>query len=508
MKIFRFESIDSTSSHASRLLNGGEATPFAVISRSQTAGRGRSGKTWISPEGGIYLTLVMNSQNLGPIPQGNLPLLTATGTALWLWREFGFRATIKWPNDLLYAGSKLAGILCESSVQGDMWGPVLLGVGINLHKAPDPLEQSSIAIDQILGHTHGADPLALAESLAHSLSESLLQATLFNEYQNYALEPGQLWADAQQNLVRLNGLNPAGALSVSQLGQTAEQLLTSVRHEYQWIYQQEYLWPLVVADIGNTLTKIAVFRNPRRREDQPLMLRLNPLDSKQKIMESLQPLKDLPRPDFWPVHAISVADATRDQVGRVLQDLGFQLVTVPKRVLRVRFDRYHFPDLGIDRVAMVEAAQEALPGRNLIVISAGTCVTVEVLHGDAHYLGGYVLPGLQMKLDAMHQRTARLPHLKLVDLDAKDLAERGDLLGRDTRSAMLYGVLYETSLAIAGLRRQLQQAWPGTQWDFICTGGDGEILSILLNSPFIPGLILQGVRLMVLGGQKQDIEFP
>ncbi len=102
----------------------------------------------------------------------------------------------------------------------------------------------------------------------------------------------------------------------------------------------------------------------------------------------------------------------------------------------------------------------------------------------------------------------RFANLKLVDLDAKSLAERGDLLGRDTRSAMLHGVLHETSLAIEGLRRQLQEAWPGTQWDLICTGGDGEILSILLDSPFVPGLILQGVRLMVLGGWKQDPEVP
>ncbi len=504
MKILLFESLDSTSSHASRLLEAGEAPPFVVISRSQTGGRGRSGKSWSSPEGGLYLTLVLESQAIQQSKQSDLPLLTATAVALWLWREFGFRATIKWPNDLLYAGGKLAGILCESSVQGGVWGPVLLGVGINLHEAPVVAEQSSIAVDQILAEVQTQNVSDLAQSLAHFMSEALTQGYLQSEFKNYAIEAGQLWVN-QQHLVRLNGLSPEGHLSISELDLSGELLLTSVRHEYQWIYQQQRPWPLLVADIGNTLTKIAVYRHPRQRDDVPFMLRLNPTLSTESLLELLKPLKDLCLPAGWPVHVISVSDSARDLMDRVLKDLGLQLVIVPKRPVRVRFDRYQFSDLGVDRVAMVEAAQEALPGRNLIVISAGTCVTVEVLHGDTHYLGGYILPGLQMKLDAMHQRTSRLPLLKLVDLDAKRLA-RGDLLGRDTRSAMLHGVLHETSLAIEGLKQELEQAWPGTQWDLICTGGDGEILSILLDTSFVPGLILQGIRLMVLGGWRQGAE--
>ncbi len=120
MKIFQFETLDSTSSHASRLIEGGEKPPFAVISLRQTEGRGRSGKTWSSPEGGLYLTVVFDSRELAHTKQGQWPLLAATAVAMWLRQEFSFRATIKWPNDILYAGQKLAGILCESSVQGDV----------------------------------------------------------------------------------------------------------------------------------------------------------------------------------------------------------------------------------------------------------------------------------------------------------------------------------------------------------------------------------------------------
>lgn len=499
MKIFRFESIDSTSSHASRLLEGGEPPPFAVISQNQSQGRGRSGKTWTSPEGGLYLTVVLESHDLAHAKQSQWPLLAATATALWLQHEFHFRTTIKWPNDLLYAGQKLGGILCESSVQGDVWGPVMIGVGINVHAAPDVAEQKSISIDRIMGAITPVDLLTLAESLAQYLRLTLPQSGLLHEFNRFSVEAGQLWSTSTGEIARVQTCDAEGALHVTDLATSKDRALTSVRHDYQWIYQQDRDWPLLVADIGNTLTKLAVFRHPRRRDDEPLMIRWNPKDPRETLLETLKPLQELGLPPGWPVHAISVSDQGRERAARVLKDLGFQLQTVPKRPLRVRYERYKFSDLGIDRVAMTEAAEEALPGRNLLVVSAGTCVTIEVLHGDAHYLGGYVLPGLQMKLDAMHQRTARLPLLKLIDIDARKVA-RDDLLGRDTRTAMLHGVVRETSLAVDGLKRELQAAWPGTEWDLICTGGDGEILSILLGAPFVPGLILQGVRLMVLGG--------
>jgi pantothenate kinase type III len=76
----------------------------------------------------------------------------------------------------------------------------------------------------------------------------------------------------------------------------------------------------------------------------------------------------------------------------------------------------------------------------------------------------------------------------------------GALLGFDTESAMLAGVLRETSLALKALRIELELAWPGATWEFLCTGGDGEVLSHMLAAPYAPQLIFEGMRLMVLGG--------
>ncbi len=153
MKVLFFESLDSTSSLATRLLDAkGESLLFAVVARVQTAGRGRSGKTWESPPGGLYITLVLPPE-MHPdwLNRGAIPLWVAAQSAAFIHKKFGIRVTIKWPNDLLFAGKKLAGILCESRLYGNDWGPVLIGIGINLHDAPAVAEQDSISVDAVLG---------------------------------------------------------------------------------------------------------------------------------------------------------------------------------------------------------------------------------------------------------------------------------------------------------------------------------------------------------------------
>ncbi|MCX6129096.1 MAG: biotin--[acetyl-CoA-carboxylase] ligase, partial [Proteobacteria bacterium] len=291
MKIFRFAELDSSSSHAARLLKAAEASPFAVIAKTQTAGRGRSGKSWMSPEGGLYLTLVLDSKLLGPEKLASLPLLVAIATSLWIWQRFGVRLTIKWPNDLLYAASKLGGILCESSVQDGVWGPSIIGLGLNLYAAPELSDQRSISLKQILGREELGDAVQLAEELANFLHESLFRPSLLQEFENFALEAGQVWVDDQQHFVQLQGLNTFGHLMVKGLEDGQERSLSSVRHEFQWIYQAQQEFPLVLADIGNTLTKIAIFRQARRDRDPAVLLRFNLSDSKENISRVLAKLR-------------------------------------------------------------------------------------------------------------------------------------------------------------------------------------------------------------------------
>lgn len=518
MKIFTLESIDSTSDHASRLLQGegltkasGANPPFVVLARQQTQGRGRSGKSWLSPAGGIYGTLVLSAATIPGPERGTLPLVVACSLASWIEQQFGLRVTIKWPNDLLFAGAKLAGILCESSVQGQDWGPVLIGIGLNLQEAPAVSEQASISMAQLLplASISALDAFELGRSLFTFIEQELhtAHADILARFPSYGIEAGQLWIDAQGAFARVKGLSSDGQLQLENLPGTLTLDLSSVRHEWQWIYQKAVPPPLLLADIGNSLVKLLVSW-PGEPGREPLFLRFKQTEettfelledsSTSQGLASLK--KSLGLPVGWPIHAIAVNDRLLAGFRAYAENHGFQIATVPKRPLRVRFDRYRFDELGIDRLAMVEAARAAWPEKNLILVSAGTAVTIEISSADGYYQGGYILAGLQTKLSALHARTARLPLIELAKTEAQQLLQ-GGLLGRDTRSSMLRGAVRETALAVRGLALELEKELGFKDWTIVCTGGDGELLASLLEAPYCPRLILDGAAAMVLGGR-------
>ncbi len=165
-----FASIGSTNDEAARLAARGAAEGTTVIAESQTSGRGRLGRTWFSPPGaGLYLSVVMRPRSArGPqgiathagSPAGapaQLPsLLTLmAGVALCdaVRETTGLPAEIKWPNDLVCGSRKLAGILAESGVSGDLAGFVVLGIGVNLRPVEYPREIAARAtsIEEELG---------------------------------------------------------------------------------------------------------------------------------------------------------------------------------------------------------------------------------------------------------------------------------------------------------------------------------------------------------------------
>lgn len=127
-------SISSTSDRARQLLMEG-ARPFTVIvADEQTAGRGRSGRHWSSPPGkGLWMSVVLRPPSTAH--QSLIPLLSALAAARALEAEApGARVEIKWPNDLLLEGKKVAGVLSERV--GGSGGGVTVGIGVNLLQEP------------------------------------------------------------------------------------------------------------------------------------------------------------------------------------------------------------------------------------------------------------------------------------------------------------------------------------------------------------------------------------
>lgn len=122
------EETDSTSSHLRRLIASGSAPRF-VAARRQTAGRGRQGKSFYSPEGGLYVTFLVAREEIR-FPQLVTPM-AALAVRGAIYRRLGVLCGIKWVNDLYLNGKKIGGILSEAQ-----FGYFLVGIGLNLKAAP------------------------------------------------------------------------------------------------------------------------------------------------------------------------------------------------------------------------------------------------------------------------------------------------------------------------------------------------------------------------------------
>ena len=121
-------SIGSTSDRLKALARGGAPEWTVVLADVQTGGRGREGRTWVSPPGGLYLSVLLRPrfEKVGLLPlAAGVAVAEAAG-------ELGVRTELKWPNDVLASGRKLAGILSEaaSGPAGVEW--VALGIGVNV----------------------------------------------------------------------------------------------------------------------------------------------------------------------------------------------------------------------------------------------------------------------------------------------------------------------------------------------------------------------------------------
>jgi BirA family biotin operon repressor/biotin-[acetyl-CoA-carboxylase] ligase len=135
-----FDEVDSTNLVAARLIGawgdddeGARLADTVVLAGRQSAGRGRNGNVWVSPAGGLYASW------LGWLPAGALeavPLAAAVSLAGAIEALHpGVDVRLKWPNDLIAAGRKLGGVLCQSRVSGGAaW--VIVGLGVNLEVAP------------------------------------------------------------------------------------------------------------------------------------------------------------------------------------------------------------------------------------------------------------------------------------------------------------------------------------------------------------------------------------
>lgn len=142
-KIYYFSEIDSTNNEAKKQANLGCLEGSIVLSEAQNSGRGRLSRGWFSPANkGIWLSVVLRPP-FNPYDAPKCTLLAAVAVTKAIRRITQVECGIKWPNDILYQGKKIVGILTEMSAEIDAINHVVIGMGINVnigeHEFPNEL---------------------------------------------------------------------------------------------------------------------------------------------------------------------------------------------------------------------------------------------------------------------------------------------------------------------------------------------------------------------------------
>lgn len=241
--ILFFYEVDSTNNLAKELAMYGAHEGTVVIAETQTRGRGRLDREWVSPTGGLWFSIILRPK-LRPAEAVKLTFVAGLAVAEVLSRTFGLKAEVKWPNDILVNGRKICGILTEMSTTGETVNFVVVGIGVNANfdvekVFPEPLRKITTSIEKELGRKVQLEELlgAILERL-ENLYELFLREgfnPILKEWKKYAGFLGRQ-VEVISQLEKLRGLaldvNHEGALIVKLDDETTKTVFsadTSIR---------------------------------------------------------------------------------------------------------------------------------------------------------------------------------------------------------------------------------------------------------------------------------------
>jgi BirA family biotin operon repressor/biotin-[acetyl-CoA-carboxylase] ligase len=196
-----FDEVDSTQIVAGKLGADGAPEGTVVVAKTQTAGRGRHGRSWTSPEGGLYMSLLLR-----PPPSAEVQaftLVAALAVARGIESDTGLDVLIRWPNDIVIEGKKAAGVITESSYHGRTLSFVSVGIGVNCNSRVPSTE------------TQGNRVTSLTEELGRHLEITRLRQSILKAF-------GELYASW------LRGAN-ATEIASSRIGTLGKRVLVRMR---------------------------------------------------------------------------------------------------------------------------------------------------------------------------------------------------------------------------------------------------------------------------------------
>ena len=207
-----YESLPSTIDEAHTKAAEGAPHGYAVAARTQTAGRGTRGQAWDSSAGGLWMSVVARPAGSGPLESMSLRIGLALASAIEAYLEPpGKQIAIKWPNDLLLGGKKLAGILCDARWQGEQLSWIIASFGLNLwNPIPPALAHRAT---RLADHGVQLGPAELAEPLRDAVARAATRADV--------LTPEQLSAFDRRDWLRgraLSGPEPGVADGITETG--------------------------------------------------------------------------------------------------------------------------------------------------------------------------------------------------------------------------------------------------------------------------------------------------
>lgn len=238
---------DSTNIRIRHLGDEGAPHGTLAVADRQTAGRGRRGRTWESPGGScIYMSILLRP-DLAPEKAPMLTLVMACGVAEGIMDCADVKVQIKWPNDIIVSGKKLAGILTEMSTQVDYINHVTVGVGINVNvqNFPEEIQTATSLLSEIGTQTKRAPVIAAVMKHFEENYKIFMQTEdmsgLMEKYSSLLVNQGRevliLEKDAEYKAYA-EGINQKGELVVRREDGTVENICAgevSVRGVYGYV---------------------------------------------------------------------------------------------------------------------------------------------------------------------------------------------------------------------------------------------------------------------------------
>ncbi len=138
---YYFDMLDSTQNQALKMANDPKNNGSVVVASMQTGGKGRDGRKWVSPKGGIWISVIL--QPRFDISMMTLfPIASSLALSIAIEKLFSITPELKWPNDLTIEGKKVAGMLVDASLESNQIENLVLGVGINFNVDAKQIEKS------------------------------------------------------------------------------------------------------------------------------------------------------------------------------------------------------------------------------------------------------------------------------------------------------------------------------------------------------------------------------